>query len=161
MVKRTTRTPERAAPGLPEDHKKLVQALKVKVNATRDPEEVSRLVEAAGQKAWGKLPFRERRKLALREMLRDLESKRLTQLGATRHPSYREQLEGIIEQRFQSAAAFCQATGLDPGQVSHVLSGDKAFSLPLLERALRRVGYRLKLEAIPGFKAAAPKAKKK
>ena len=160
-MKRSTKAAAATSPAMSEDHKKLVQTLKVKVNGTKDPEEVSRLVEAAGQKAWGKLPFRERRKLELRNQLRDLETKRLTQLGATRHPSYREQLELIIEQRFQSAAAFCQATGLDPGQVSHVLSGDKAFSLPLLEKALRRVGYRLKLEAIPGHKAAAPKAKKR
>lgn len=161
-MKRSTRPSEKSGTGMSEDHKKLVQTLKTKVNATRDPDEVSRLVEAAGQKAWGKLPFRERRKLALRDELRSLEGKRLSQLGATRHPSYREQLESIIESRFHSAAAFCAATGLDPGQVSHVLSGDKAFSLPLLESALRRVGYRLKLEAIPGFKGAAPaKSKKK
>lgn len=146
-----------AGPTLTEEHKKLVAALKVKVAAAKDAEEVSKLVEAAGNKAWGKLPFRERRKLPLREELRTLETKRLAQLGAQRLPSYREQLEGIIEGKFESAAAFCAATGLDPGQVSHVLSGDKAFSLPLLEKALRRIGYRLKLEAIPGHKGAGKK----
>lgn len=153
-MKRSTAKPASSGPALTEDHKKILAALKVKLAASKDPEEVSRLVETAGNRAWGKLPFRERRKLPLRELLRDLETKRLGQLGAARLPSYREQLESIIEGRFESAAAFCAATGLDPGQVSHVLSGDKAFSLPLLETALRRIGYRLKLESIPGHKAA-------
>lgn len=160
-MKRSTAKPASSGPALTEDQKKILAALKVKLAASKDPEEVSRLVESAGNKAWGKLPFRERRKLELREVLRDLETRRLASLGAARLPSYREQLEGIIEGKFDSAAAFCSATGLDPGQVSHVLSGDKAFSLPLLERALRRIGYRLKLEAIPDHKATAAKGKRR
>lgn len=134
---------------LDDDARKSVEGLKAKLDTAKTAEQVSRAMQAAGTRAFGKLSFRERRRSQLRPVFRDLEMRRLGQLGLPRLPSYREQLEQIIEDCFDSAAAFCQATGLDPGQVSHVLNGDKAFSLSLLERALNRIGYHLKFEPIP------------
>jgi hypothetical protein len=133
---------------LDDDGRKAVEQLKSKLDSAKNADQIARAMQAAGTRAWGKLSFRERRRSPLRPVFRDLEVRRLGQLGLPRLPSYREQLEQIIEDRFDSAAAFCQATGLDPGQVSHVLNGDKAFSLSLLERALNRIGFHLKFEPI-------------
>lgn len=134
---------------LDDDGRKAVEGLKAKLDTAKTAEQVSRAMQSAGTRAFGKLSFRDRRRSPLRPVFRDLEMRRLGQLGLPRLPGYREQLEEIIEDRFDSAAAFCQATGLDPGQVSHVLNGDKAFSLSLLERALNRIGFHLKFEPIP------------
>lgn len=128
--------------------RKAIEQLKSKLDAAKNSDQISKVMTAAGAKAFGKLSFRDRRRSPLRPVFRDLEARRLAALGLPRLPSYREQLENIIETQYDSAAAFCQATGLDPGQVSHVLNGDKAFSLSLLERALNRIGYHLRFEPI-------------
>lgn len=133
---------------LPEEHRDIVERVRGVLKLSRDPDEVSNFVLAQGLRIWGGLPFRERRRLPVRWILRDLEARRLVKLGFARVPSYRDQLEEIIEERFGSAAEFCQATGLSTSLVSHVLNGDKNVSMEALEKALVRIGFRIRLEPV-------------
>lgn len=130
---------------LPEKHRAVLEKVRRDLANMTDPDEVSNFIQSQGLKVWRSVPFRERRKLPLRRILRDLEARKLIELGFARIPSYREQLEEIIEVHFDSVAQFCLATGLSPSLVSHVLKGDKNISLEVLEKALARIGYRIKL----------------
>lgn len=58
---------------------------------------------------------------------------------------YRDQLEGLILENFPSRRAFCKAARISEDMLSHVLAGRKDLSLPALEKALARIGYRLKM----------------
>jgi hypothetical protein len=63
--------------------------------------------------------------------------------GKIRAPDYRQELEELVINRFPSRTAFCEASGISPDMLSHVLAGRKDLSIDALSKALDRVGYRL------------------
>ena len=73
----------------------------------------------------------------------DLDSRLAIAKGLARHPDYRDELESLITQRFQTRRAFCDATGLTEDMLSHVLSKRKHLAINTLEDSLRRIGYSL------------------
>ncbi len=56
--------------------------------------------------------------------------------------TWRDDLAYAIATRFGSRYAFCQATGLDQGQLSKILKGEAGLPADRLEELLRQAGYR-------------------
>ena len=79
----------------------------------------------------------------LYRLAQDLGSRQQVQRGEARVPDYRDELEGIILDRFKTHRAFCEATGLSEDMLSHVLARRKHLAIDTLTEALGRVGYRL------------------
>jgi hypothetical protein len=75
----------------------------------------------------------------------DLSSRLGIAAGTIRPPDYRDQLEDLILNHFPSRRAFCQATGLSPTMLSHVLAGRKDLSLAALTQALQHIGYQVRI----------------
>jgi len=73
----------------------------------------------------------------------DLDSRFAIASGLARTPDYRDELESLIGERFQSRREFCEATGLTEDMLSHVLSKRKHLAINTLEESLRRIGYTL------------------
>jgi transcriptional regulator with XRE-family HTH domain len=67
---------------------------------------------------------------------RDLEARLGIAEGKVARPDYRDYLADLIEERFGSRYRFCEATGIDPGQLSRVFTGKADLSAELLRRAL-------------------------
>jgi hypothetical protein len=65
--------------------------------------------------------------------------------GSARAPDDRDELEETIAKRFKSQKAFCDATGLSPDMVSHVLARRRPIAIDTLNSASARVGYRLRI----------------
>jgi hypothetical protein len=130
------------------EHQAIVLQAQRFVAGASDPDEVSNYLNSLATRALSDLPFPKRRKAQLRVILRDLEARKLVDLGFSRVPSYRDLLEEVIEERFESMKGFCEATGLDPGFVSHVLKGTKNLSLQNLEEVLEKIGLRLTFQPV-------------
>jgi len=73
----------------------------------------------------------------------DLDSRFAVSRGLARRPDYRDELASLIEQKFQTRRAFCEATGLSEDMLSHVLAGRKNLAINTLEESLQRIGYSL------------------
>lgn len=73
----------------------------------------------------------------------DLDSRFAISQGMARSPDYRDELESLIQERFQTRREFCEATGLSEDMLSHVLSKRKHLAINTLEECLRRIGYSL------------------
>ena len=58
-------------------------------------------------------------------------------------PDYRDFLADLIDGRFGSRQEFCQATGVDPGQLSRVFAGRADLSLRALQKVLEVFQARL------------------
>ncbi len=65
--------------------------------------------------------------------------------GKLAPPDYRDRLADLIDERFGSRAAFCKATGLDPGHLSRVLAGQKHLASSTLFEVLSALGVELEL----------------
>jgi hypothetical protein len=76
-----------------------------------------------------------------------------------RFPDYRDQLADLIRTRFKSRRAFCKKTGLSETMLSHVLCGRKHLAVDTLMKALRRIGFQLRIVPQPG--TAEPRATKR
>ena len=76
---------------------------------------------------------------------RDLEARLGIADGKVAPPDYRDYLADLIEERFGSRYRFCEATGIDPGQLSRVFSGKADFSVELLRRALSALDAHLEV----------------
>jgi hypothetical protein len=98
------------------------------------------------------------RKSATRTILwriaQDLSSRLGIAAGLVRLEDYRDELEELIDEKFPSRRAFCQATGLSEDMLSHVLAGRKDLSLGALTKALERIGYRLRIVPMPEMQRA-------
>jgi transcriptional regulator with XRE-family HTH domain len=81
---------------------------------------------------------------ALFQIAHDLSGRLAIALGIARKATYRDHLEEIIESRFKTRRAFCEATGLSEDMLSHVLAGRKDLSIETLTKALDRIGYTIK-----------------
>lgn len=78
----------------------------------------------------------------------DLEARLGIAQNHFRVPDLRDELRQLIDEKFQSRYAFCQATGLDEGFVSRILRKSSGISVGRLDEALRRVGWELKLTKV-------------
>lgn len=81
----------------------------------------------------------------LYRICQDLEARLGVAEGRVAPPDYRDQLASLIEERFGSRYAFCQATGIDQGNLSKVLAGHRHLSPETLQRALEALGVVLRL----------------
>jgi hypothetical protein len=66
----------------------------------------------------------------------DLEARLGIHQGSVSPPDYRDFLADLIDEQFGSRQAFCQATGVDPGQLSRVFAGRADLSLRALHKVL-------------------------
>jgi hypothetical protein len=73
----------------------------------------------------------------------DLEARLGIEQGSVSPPDYRDFLADLIDGRFGSRQAFCQATGVDPGQLSRVFAGRADLSLRALHKVLEVLQARL------------------
>lgn len=84
---------------------------------------------------------------AVRRICQDLEAR----LGIARRkvaaPDYRDYLADLIDERFGSRYKFCEAAGIDPGQLSRVFASRAELSLPALQKILLVLGARLVIQA--------------
>ncbi len=78
---------------------------------------------------------------------RDLEARLGIAEGKVAPPDYRDYLADLIEERFGSRYRFCEATGIDPGQLSRVFSGKADFSAELLRSALKALDAHLEVRS--------------
>ncbi len=93
---------------------------------------------------------------AVWRIAQELSSRLASAAGVAREPvDYRDELETLILKDYPSRRAFCEATGLSQDMLSHVLAGRKDLSLPALEQALQRIGYRLRIQPAPEAKNTA------
>jgi hypothetical protein len=73
----------------------------------------------------------------------DLSSRLALASGLVQPADYRDELKQLIQSKFPTRRAFCEATGLSEDLLSHVLARRKNLSLETLMMALERIGYRL------------------
>ena len=76
---------------------------------------------------------------------RDLEARLGIAEGKVAAPDYRDYLADLIEEHFGSRYRFCEATGIDPGQLSRVFAGKADLSADLLRRALKALNAHLEV----------------
>src|SRR5260370_28166886 len=62
---------------------------------------------------------------------------------------WRGDLEALIRENYPTRKAFCEATGLTPDMLSHVLAGRKDLSLESVTKALEQIGYPPAHTALP------------
>jgi transcriptional regulator with XRE-family HTH domain len=80
---------------------------------------------------------------------RDLEARLGIGEGKVAPPDYRDYLADLIEERFRSRYRFCEATGIDPGQLSRVFAGKADLSADLLRRALKALNAHIEVRSNP------------
>lgn len=95
------------------------------------------------------LPRREAITRPLYRAVQDLGSRLMVQGGYAKMPNYREQIQAIIEAKFENRREFCEATGLSEDMLSHVLRGRKDVSLATLTDSLQKIGYALAIVPLP------------
>lgn len=76
---------------------------------------------------------------------RDLEARLGIAEGKVAPPDYRDYLADLIEEHFGSRHRFCEATGIDAGQLSRVFAGKADLSAELLRRALKELDAHLEV----------------
>jgi transcriptional regulator with XRE-family HTH domain len=104
--------------------------------------------------------FYDRQRLSRRETIsktlyravQDLGSRLMVREGLARLPGYREQLQNIIEMKFETRRQFCEVAGVSEDMLSHVLKGRKDLSIGALEELLGKIGYGLTLVPLPRLK---------
>jgi hypothetical protein len=94
---------------------------------------------------------------ALWRIAQDLSSRLGIAAGLIRPDDYQGDLEDLIRENFPTHRAFCEATGISEGMLSHVLAGRKELSLGALTKALERIGYRLRIMPAPDLQLAGAK----
>jgi len=67
----------------------------------------------------------------------------------------RDYLADLIEERFASRYKFCEAAGIDAGQLSRVFASRAELSLPALQKILHVLGAALVIEAEDSVEAKA------
>jgi hypothetical protein len=76
----------------------------------------------------------------------DLEARLGINQGTVSPPDYRDFLADLIEAQFGSRQEFCQATAVDPGQLSRVFAGRADLSIRALEKVLEVLHARLVIQ---------------
>lgn len=85
------------------------------------------------------------RRSALYRIAQDLGGRLAVKFGQARVPDYRDQLEQLIRDNFQSRRKFCESTGLSEDMLSHVLAHRKHLAMEKLVEALQRIGYGIRI----------------
>ena len=84
---------------------------------------------------------------AVRRICQDLEARLGIAQKKVAGPDYRDYLADLIEERFGSRYKFCEAAGIDPGQLSRVFASRAELSLPALQKILHVLGAALVIQA--------------
>lgn len=85
------------------------------------------------------------RETGVYRIAQDLGSRLAVETGIARAPDYRDELNDLIQSRFKTRRAFCQATGLTEDMLSHVLAGRKHLAIDTLADALSKIGFSLRI----------------
>jgi len=99
--------------------------------------------------AWWVGHFRKARLPAsstVRRICQDLEARLGIAQRKVAAPDYRDYLADLIEERFGSRYKFCEAAGIDPGQLSRVFASRADLSLPALQKILHVLGAALVIQ---------------
>jgi len=80
---------------------------------------------------------------AVYRICQDLEGRLSIVQEKAAKPDYKGCLIELIEQHYKSRYAFCQATGVNEGQLSRVFAGKSQFSIDLLLQILEHLGATL------------------
>ena len=104
------------------------------------------------------LPRKVARDSAVVRVALDLSGRISVAAGMAHLGDYRDDIEDLIDSKFPTRQAFCEATGLSPDMLSHFLAGRKDLSLKALTAALARIGYALHIRPIPADLLPVPKA---
>lgn len=84
---------------------------------------------------------------AVRRICQDLEARLGIAQKKVAAPDYRDYLADLIEERFGSRYKFCEAAGIDAGQLSRVFASRAELSLPALQKILHVLGAALVIQA--------------
>ena len=84
----------------------------------------------------------------------DLSGRIALAAGLARNGDYRDDLEELIREKFSTRRAFSKATGISEDMVGQVLAGRKDLPLQTLAKALERIGYGLRIVALPAEETA-------
>jgi hypothetical protein len=97
---------------------------------------------------------------SVRRICQDLEARLGIAQRKVAVPDYRDYLADLIEERFGSRYRFCEAAGIDPGQLSRVFASRAELSLPALQRILHvlRAALVIQTEDIVEAKASPEEA---
>jgi hypothetical protein len=85
----------------------------------------------------------------------DLSGRIALTAGMARNGDYRDDLEELVREKFRTRRAFCEATGISEEMLSQLLAGRTDLSLKSFAEALERIGYALRIEALPAEETAA------
>lgn len=91
----------------------------------------------------------------VRRICQDLEARLGIAQRKVAAPDYRDYLADLIEERFGSRYKFCEATGIDPGQLSRVFASRGDLSLPALQKILHVLGAALVIQGEDAVQAKA------
>ena len=83
----------------------------------------------------------------VRRICQDLEARLGIAQRKVAAPDYRDYLADLIEERFGSRHKFCEAAGIDRGQLSRVFASRGELSLPALQKILHVLGAALVIQA--------------
>ena len=136
---------ELALDDLPADERRLISELRSAAKKSKDWSSFSNLWMSKVSEFYSPrgLTRPQIRQTAGYRVGQDLDSRMAIAKGLARAPDYRDELESLIGERFQTRRAFCEATGLTEDMLSHVLSKRKHLAINTLEESLRRIGYTL------------------
>jgi len=96
-----------------------------------------------GQTLWAAMPRKDVIDLPIFNICLDLEMRLGIEQGYTRPPDYRDKLQGIIDDKFQSRYQFCKKTGISQDTLSRILNKRREPSLRLLKTILDALGYEI------------------
>ncbi len=82
----------------------------------------------------------------MRRVCQDLEARLGIAQRKVAAPDYRDYLADLREERFGSRHKFCEAAGIDRGQLSRVFASRAELSLPALRKILHVLGAALVIE---------------
>ena len=91
----------------------------------------------------------------VRRICQDLEARLGIAQRKVAAPDYRDYLADLIEERYGSRYKFCEAAGIDAGQLSRVFASRAELSLPALQKILHVLGAALVIEAEDSVEAKA------
>lgn len=106
------------------------------------------------------VPRKAARQGAVYRVAQDLSARLGLAAGRIEPDNWRGDLENLIQEKYPSRKAFCEATGLSETMLSHVLAGRKDLSLESLTGALEPIGYRLRIVPALGRQSASQASKR-
>lgn len=84
-------------------------------------------------------------KMPVYQIAQDLSARLGIAQGMIKPPDYLDQLEDLVLNQFSSRRTFCKASGLSEDLLDDVLSGRQDLPLERMSKALKRIGYGLRI----------------